>query len=213
MFIILYNFTYVNSFRRNSLTFLISLLTAMISYDIIYFRTIYYREDAMTIGEKIKNARNLRGLTQKELGIKLGFDEKSADVRVAQYESGTRTPKSELLSEIAAVLDVNKNSLRDPSLENTETFIHLLFDLEQEAKKHHTNNFSIISVPDELGNIQSALQFHNHLLNEFLSEWQLRRKELSEGIITEEEYAEWMMNFPATSDGCGKNEPIKKWRK
>ena len=31
----------------------------------------------MTIGEKIKNARNLRGLTQKELGIKLGFDEKS----------------------------------------------------------------------------------------------------------------------------------------
>ena len=57
----------------------------------------------MTIGEKIKYARNLRGLTQKELGIKLGFDEKSADVRIAQYESGTRTPKSELLSEIAFI--------------------------------------------------------------------------------------------------------------
>lgn len=166
----------------------------------------------MTIGEKIKNARNLRGLTQKELGIKLGLDEKSADVRVAQYESGTRTPKAELLSEIATVLDVNVNSLKNPTLENTETFIHLLFDLEQESKKQHTNNFSIISVPDELGNSQPALQFHNHLLNEFLSEWQLRRKELSEGIITEEEYSEWMMSFPATSDGCGKNEPIKKWR-
>lgn len=37
----------------------------------------------MTIGEKIKTARNLRGLTQKELGIKLGFDEKSADERIA----------------------------------------------------------------------------------------------------------------------------------
>ena len=119
----------------------------------------------------------------------------------------------ELLSEIATVLDVNINSLRNPSLENTETFIHMLFNLEQESKKHHTNNFSIISVPDELGNSQPSLQFHNHLLNEFLSEWQLRRKELSEEIITEEEYAEWMMNFPATSDGCGKNEPIKKWRK
>lgn len=111
----------------------------------------------MTIGEKIKNARNLRGLTQKELGMKLGFDEKSADVRIAQYESGTRTPKSELLSEIAAILDVNINSLKNPSLENTETFIHLLFDLEQESKKHHTNNFSIISVPDELGNPQPTL--------------------------------------------------------
>lgn len=88
----------------------------------------------MTIGEKIKNARNLRGITQKELGIKLGFDEKSADVRIAQYESGTRTPKWELLLEIAAILDVNINYLKNPSLENTETFIHLLFDLEQESK-------------------------------------------------------------------------------
>ncbi len=167
----------------------------------------------MTIGEKIKNARNLRGLTQKELGMKLGFDEKSADVRIAQYESGTRTPKSELLSEIAAVLDVNINSLKNPSLENTENFIHLLFDLEQESKKLRINNFSIISVSDELGNPQPALQFHNHLLNKFLEEWQLRRKELSEKIITEEEYAEWMMNFPATSDSCGKSEPIQKWRK
>lgn len=167
----------------------------------------------MTIGEKIKIARNHRGMTQKELGLKLGFDEKSADVRIAQYESGTRTPKENLLSEIANILDVNINSLKNPSPENTETFIHLLFDLEQESKKQHTNNFSIISVPDELGNPQPAIQFHNHLLNEFLTEWQLRRKELNEEIITEEEYAEWMMNFPATSDDCGKSQPVKKWRK
>ena len=140
----------------------------------------------MTIGEKIKTARNLRGLTQKELGITLGFDKNSADVRIAQYESGTRTPKSELLSEIANVLGVNVNSLKNPSLENTETFIHLLFDLEQESKKHHINNFSIISVSDELGNPQPAIQFHNHLLNEFLTEWQLRRKELNDKTITEE---------------------------
>ena len=167
----------------------------------------------MTIGEKIKYARNLRGLTQKELGLKLGFDEKSADVRIAQYESGTRTPKADLLSEIANLLDVNISFLKNPSLENTETFIHLFFDLEQESKKHHNNNFSIISFSDELGNPQPAIQFHNHLLNEFLSEWQIRRKELNEKIITEEEYAEWMMNFPATSDNCGKSKPMKKWRK
>lgn len=131
-YIILYKFAFAKSYYKISLTFLIRLL------------------------RKIENARNLRGLTQKELGMKLGFDEKSADVRIAQYESGTRTPKSELLSEIAAVLDVNINSLKNPTLENTETFIHLLFDLEQESKKHHTNNFSIISVPDELGNPQPA---------------------------------------------------------
>ncbi len=167
----------------------------------------------MTIGEKVKTARNHRGLTQREHGIKLGFDEKSADVRIAQYESGTRTPKVEFLAEIASILDMNTNSLKKPYLGNTETFIHLLFDLEQESRKTHTNKFSIISVPDELGNPQPAIQFHNNLLNEFLSEWQLRRKDLNGGIITEEEYEEWMMIFPATSDGCGKNEPTKSRRK
>ena len=51
----------------------------------------------MAVGDRIKRARNLRGMTQKELGIAIGFEEKSADIRIAQYESNTRTPKEELL--------------------------------------------------------------------------------------------------------------------
>lgn len=51
----------------------------------------------MTVGERIKYARKMRGLTQKELGLRIGFDENTADVRVAQYESGTRTPKLDML--------------------------------------------------------------------------------------------------------------------
>lgn len=47
----------------------------------------------MAIGERIHYFRVKRGLTQKQLGLGLGFPEKSADVRMAQYESGTRTPK------------------------------------------------------------------------------------------------------------------------
>lgn len=35
-------------------------------------------------------------MTQKYLGMATGFPEKNADVRMAQYESGTRTPKSDL---------------------------------------------------------------------------------------------------------------------
>ena len=47
----------------------------------------------MAVGDRIKRARNFRGMTQKELGIAIGFEEKSADIRIAQYESNTRTPK------------------------------------------------------------------------------------------------------------------------
>lgn len=51
------------------------------------------------------------------------------------------------------------------------------------------------------------------MLEEFLLEWQLRRIELRNGTITKEECDEWMFNFPATSDNCGKSEPERKWRR
>ena len=50
----------------------------------------------MAIGERIRFFRNLRGMTQKYLGQVVGFPEKTADIRMAQYESGSRTPKAEL---------------------------------------------------------------------------------------------------------------------
>ena len=42
----------------------------------------------MAIGERIKYFRNLRGMTQKYLGQIVGFPIKTADVRMAQYETG-----------------------------------------------------------------------------------------------------------------------------
>ena len=38
----------------------------------------------MAVGDRIKRVRNFRGMTQKELGVSVGFDEKSADIRIAQ---------------------------------------------------------------------------------------------------------------------------------
>ena len=39
----------------------------------------------MAIGERIHYFRSLHGMTMKKLGQLLGFPEKSADVRLAQY--------------------------------------------------------------------------------------------------------------------------------
>ena len=60
----------------------------------------------MAIGERIRFIRNLRGMTQKYLGMAVGFPEKSADVRLAQYETGARTPKADLKTALAKALDV-----------------------------------------------------------------------------------------------------------
>ena len=59
----------------------------------------------MAIGERIHFFRTMRGMTQKYLGMALGFPEKSADVRLAQYENGSRTPKADVTAALAQVLD------------------------------------------------------------------------------------------------------------
>ena len=41
----------------------------------------------MAIGERIRFIRNLRGMTQKWLGQAVGFPQKTADIRMAQYLS------------------------------------------------------------------------------------------------------------------------------
>ena len=45
----------------------------------------------MAIGERIRFFRNKMGVTQKYLGQVVGFPERSADVRMAQYETGSRS--------------------------------------------------------------------------------------------------------------------------
>lgn len=64
----------------------------------------------MTIGEKIKLHRKSRGLTLKALGEKAGFCNRG-DVRIAQYENGSRIPKYENLKRIADALDVSVEDL------------------------------------------------------------------------------------------------------
>lgn len=45
----------------------------------------------ITFGRKLKHLRQKNHLTQKELGIAMGFPENCADVRIAQYERECET--------------------------------------------------------------------------------------------------------------------------
>ena len=84
----------------------------------------------MAIGERIHFFRLLRGMTQKYLGMALGFPEKSADVRLAQYETGSRTPKADLTAALAQVLDVSPHALSVPDIDSYVGLMHTLFTLE-----------------------------------------------------------------------------------
>lgn len=64
----------------------------------------------MTIGQKIRMFRKERNLTLRELGELAGFPNRG-DVRIAQYENGSRIPKYEILNRIANALDVTVEDL------------------------------------------------------------------------------------------------------
>ncbi len=72
----------------------------------------------------------LRGMTQKYLGTIVGFPERSADVRLAQYETGTRKPKAELTAALAQALDVSPHALDVPDIDSYIGLMHTLFTLE-----------------------------------------------------------------------------------
>ena len=72
----------------------------------------------MAIGERIRFFRNLCGMTQKYLGQVVGFPEKTADIRMAQYESGSRTPKADLTNKLAEVFDISPQALSVPDIDS-----------------------------------------------------------------------------------------------
>lgn len=63
----------------------------------------------MTVGERIQIARKNAGLTQKELGAKLGVSYQG----IAQWENNMRNPKIGSLQRIAAALDIPVGELLD----------------------------------------------------------------------------------------------------
>ena len=84
----------------------------------------------MILGERIKRIRTFRGLIQRELGIKLGYQEQNADVRVADY----RVPKKDTLMEIAKILNVNYNNFIIEAPGCTEDIMQTFFWFDEDNR-------------------------------------------------------------------------------
>lgn len=75
----------------------------------------------MTIGERIKAARETAGMTQVELGEKVGV----SGVAIMRYEKGQRQPRYDQLQRIAKALDVSVHTLVDWDAVDKEEFKEL----------------------------------------------------------------------------------------
>ncbi|MGD1837737.1 MAG: helix-turn-helix domain-containing protein [Nitrososphaeraceae archaeon] len=150
----------------------------------------------MAIGNRIKKVRCLRKMTQKELGVAIGFSEKTADVRIAQYESGTRVPKENLLVKIAEVLDISLDYLQAPELTKEAELIQALLSLDEYSETDlRIEEHKVIEDGKES---RHTIEFMG--LDAFFEEWHNMKKALENGDISEEDYLEWKINWPENMD-------------
>ena len=183
----------------------------------------------MTVGEKIKKIRTFRGMTQKELGLAVGFEEKGADNRIAQYETNYRVPKRELLDKIAQALRVDFQSFYTLRPGCAEDFMRTFFWLDEDSPGS-IRLFQLVRNPGKTGASDDTavryndtddwpaqppvgIYFNYGLVDEFMREWLLRQQELHAGEITREEYFEWKINWPCTCDDSKRFDYYVPWRK
>ena len=168
----------------------------------------------MTQGKRIRFIREFRNMTQKELGLACGFSESSADVRIRQYESDQKSPKSDALKIIANALNVNIYSLENYTDSNAITILEMLFWLETfsllelfklEEVHEPKKDWVVKGSYNELNYSQhSALPIgiiiKYNLVNEFMQEWYTRYVEYHQNIISKDQYTNWKLNWPNSCD-------------
>ena len=146
----------------------------------------------MAIGERIRFFRNLRGMTQKYLGQVVGFPEKTADIRMAQYESGSRTPKAELTESLASALGVSPLALSVPDIDSYIGLMHTLFTLED----LYGLTVSESADGEICLKVDTSKGKDAHELRKMLYAWKEQADKLSSEEISKDKYDEWRYHYP-----------------
>ena len=145
----------------------------------------------MAIGERIRFFRNMKGITQKYLGMVVGFPERSADVRMAQYETGSRTPKADLTKTLADFFDISPDALTVPDIDTDIGLMHTLFTLEDRYGLKVCECDGEVHLRVDVFQGKDAAE-----LNRSLLAWREQAAKLEAGEISREEYDRWRYRYP-----------------
>lgn len=146
----------------------------------------------MAFGERIRKFRNMIGMTQQELGTKLGFSEKSAVIRVGQYENENRKPKQDMINNMAYIFDVASEAITVPDIDNYIGLMHTLFALEDRYGLTVTRLDGQICLKQDINHPN-----YDRSLADDLQSWYDKKSKLTSGSILASEYDHWRYNFPA----------------
>lgn len=126
----------------------------------------------MTLGEKIKKYRELRELTQRELGQKVGFSAGTEDSRIRKYEKNMMAPKTDIRRKIAEALDIDMSALNDIDIQTEKDAIRALFYLEEKYGMDIKKTDREIRLTFDIDNTDIWK------LIEYLEEWATKKKSI-----------------------------------
>lgn len=127
-------------------------------------------------GSRIAFVRQIRQMTQDELADKLNLNGERKRRTIARYENGVRIPKDERLLEIANILNVRTNSIKEYDFKEPSDIIYILMWLEELYPEYQ------IDLPITYYNDNTLL------INKFIKEWQQMKKKRKKREISYEEY-------------------------
>ena len=128
-------------------------------------------------------------MTLKNLGIIAGIPARTADIRIAQYECGTRKPKPGLTRVLAEALDVSSYALSVPEIDSIDKLMHLLFLIEDLFGLKLTLSKDGILVQADDTHIDSTafIRACNH--------WCAQSENMHSGKLSKEEYDTWRYQY------------------
>ena len=128
----------------------------------------------------------------------VGFPEKTADIRMAQYESGSRSPKAELTENLAGVLGVSPLALSVPDIDSYLGLMHTLFTLEDRYGLTVETGETGVSLRVDPRKGKDAAE-----LSEMLTAWAEQAEKYRNGKINREDYDKWRYNYPKYDETSG----------
>ena len=117
---------------------------------------------------------------------------------MAQYESGSRTPKAELTESLAGALGVSPLALSVPDIDSYLGLMHTLFTLEDRYGLTVETGENGVSLRVDPRKGKDAAE-----LSEMLTAWAQQAEKLRNGEINREDYDKWRYNYPKYDETSG----------
>lgn len=126
----------------------------------------------INFGKKLKKYRSLKGLTQKELGLMIGFSNATADSRIRKYEKNLMAPKADIKEKLVNSLEIDPAALSYTEINSTEELIYLFLLLEDYGLAPYEIDGKIYLSFNDTTDL-------NREINDYLKRWYNKREEIN----------------------------------